>query len=162
MAGLKNDLPSVMAWIAAIRSASAESFSRYARAPAFSDADHVALVAMHAEDHHGGRRACGSTIWRAASTPFRCGMAMSITTTSGFRPPPCPPPGGRRPLRRPLAVRLALQQQAQAVAHHRVVVGQQNANGFMSSLQRPAASGSSTATLVPCPGRDSNANAPPR
>ena len=24
------------------------------------------------------------TIWRVASTPFKCGMAMSITTTSGF------------------------------------------------------------------------------
>ena len=65
------------------------------------------------------------TIWRAASTPFKCGMAISITTTSGSSAAARVDrfaAVGR--LAHHLQIRLALQQQAQAVAHHGVVVGQ--------------------------------------
>ena len=120
---------------------------------------------MHAEDHHRGLPAARPTIWRVASTPFSRGMATSITTTSGLcsigKVHGFAPVGG---FGHHFDIRLTLQQQAQSVAHHGVIVSQKNAR--MYPLQIPldfrATSGSSTSICVPAPGREFTRNSPPR
>ena len=85
---------------------------------------------------------CGSLaeIWRAASMPFNAGMATSITTTSGVcslgQRHGVAPVGG---IGDHLEAGLAFEQQAQALADHGVIVGQQNADRLHSGSFAPAA-----------------------
>ena len=63
---------------------------------------------------------------RAASRPFRRGMVMSRTTTSGLVSSACSPPRSRRRLRPPPRTPSRLQDAHQALPHDRVVVGQEH------------------------------------